>query len=269
MDLLRLKQCYQEQLIKVGVHPQKAEQAAKALSIDELRFIGDIWPDWANIFSETEPESYFQDIFFQEEIHDSVSSQIKRLIDLFGALIGLVLTAALFLTLALAIKIDSPGPIFYSQIRCGLKGKPFRIWKFRTMFVGAEQQQHLVNNEVEGYIFKNQKDPRITRVGRFLRRTSLDEFPQFWNVLKGEMSLVGTRPPTPNEVKNYKREHYKRLLVRPGITGEWQVYGRSNIKQFEDVVRMDLDYQHKWSLLYDLKLILRTIGVVLLGKGAY
>lgn len=259
MNLFKLKQSYQEELIKVGVNSLKAKQAAKVLSVEEFQFISDIWPEWEKIVFKIE----------QEEIHFSVSSKIKRFIDLVGAVIGLLLTFIIFIPIALAIKLDSPGPIFYSQIRCGLQGKPFRIWKFRTMFVEADRQKHLVNNEVEGYIFKNQNDPRITRVGKFLRGTSLDEFPQFWNVLKGEMSLVGTRPPTPDEVKHYQTHHCKRLLVKPGITGEWQVNGRSIIKNFDDVVRMDLEYQHKWSLLYDINLILKTISVVFLGKGAY
>jgi lipopolysaccharide/colanic/teichoic acid biosynthesis glycosyltransferase len=137
------------------------------------------------------------------------------------------------------------------------------------MCVEADRQQHLIKNEAEGHIFKNQNDPRITRVGKFLRRTSLDEFPQFWNVLQGDMSLVGTRPPTPDEVKHYQAHHYKRLLVKPGITGQWQVYGRSTIKDFEQIVSMDIDYQRKWSLLYDLSLILKTLEVILIGKGAY
>jgi lipopolysaccharide/colanic/teichoic acid biosynthesis glycosyltransferase len=269
MDLLKLKQRYQKQLVKVGVHPFKAEQAAKALSAEELLLISDIWPEWATVFSKTEQESDSQTHLFYNEVHFSVSSKIKRVIDLAGAVIGLLLTAIIFLPIALLIKVDSPGPIFYSQIRCGLQGKPFRIWKFRTMFAEAEQQKHLVENEADGYIFKNKNDPRITRVGKFLRCTSLDELPQFWNVLKGEMSLVGTRPPTPDEVKLYQSHHYKRFLVKPGITGEWQVNGRSIITSFDDIVSMDLDYQHKWSPLYDLDLILKTIRVVVLGKGAY
>lgn len=269
MDLLKLKQSYQEQLIKVGVHPLKAEEAAKLLSKEELQFIGDIWPEWGAVVSKTEQKFESQVSLVQGKVHNSVCSQIKRLIDLLGALVGLALTAIIFLPVVLAIKLDSPGSIFYSQIRCGLQGKPFKIYKFRTMFIETDRQQNLITNEAEGYIFKNKNDPRITRVGKFLRCTSLDEFPQFWNVLKGEMSLVGTRPPTPNEVENYKSHHYKRLLVKPGITGEWQVHGRSNVRNFDRIVQMDLDYQQKWSILYDLKLILKTIGVVVLGKGAY
>jgi lipopolysaccharide/colanic/teichoic acid biosynthesis glycosyltransferase len=264
MDLLKLKQ-----LVRVGVRPLKTEQTVKALSTEELLLTSDILPEWATVFSKTEQEGDSQTHLFYNEVHYSASCKIKRIIDLVGAIIGLILMGMIFLPVALAIKIDNPGPIFYSQIRCGLQGKPFRIWKFRTMFVEAEKQKHLVENEADGYIFKNQNDPRITRVGKFLRCTSLDEFPQFWNVLKGEMSLVGTRPPTTDEVKLYQSHHYKRFLVKPGITGEWQVNGRSIIKSFDDIVRMDLDYQHKWSPLYDLNLILKTISVVVLGKGAY
>lgn len=137
------------------------------------------------------------------------------------------------------------------------------------MIADAEKYKHLVSNQADGYIFKNENDPRITRVGRFLRRSSLDELPQFWNVLKGEMSLVGTRPPTPDEVAQYQDHHCFRLRVKPGMTGEWQAKGRSSVKKFEDIVRMDIDYQHRWSPRYDLSLILQTIAAVITRKGAY
>ncbi|WP_017325863.1 sugar transferase [Synechococcus sp. PCC 7336] len=200
--------------------------------------------------------------------HPSVGNGIKRFIDILGAAIGLSLTVAALIPVAIAIRLNSKGPIFYSQIRYGLRGKPFRIWKFRSMVAWADRQQHLVENEAEGQFFKQANDARITRVGRFLRRTSLDEFPQFWNVLMGDMSLVGTRPPTPNEVQNYGDWHWQRLDVKPGLTGEWQANGRSNIKSFDDVVRLDLAYQARWSIVYDLKLIWKTIYVVLACKGA-
>lgn len=207
-------------------------------------------------------------IYAEPKFHPSVRSTFKRSLDVFGALIGLSIVAIIIIPITIAMQLDDPGPIFFSQIRCGVNGKPFRIWKFRSMTVGAEQQKHLVANQAKGLIFKNNCDPRITRIGRFLRQTSLDEFPQFWNVLKGEMSLVGTRPPTSDEVALYEEHHFKRLLVKPGITGEWQVRGRSNVLDFEEIVRMDLDYQQKWSNLYDIYLILRTIQVVLSRKGA-
>jgi len=197
-----------------------------------------------------------------------VNSKTKRVIDILGALVGLSLTALLYLVIAPAIYLDDPGPIFFRQTRVGLNGQTFRLWKFRSMVKDAEQRKHLVTNEAQGHIFKNENDPRITRVGHFLRRTSLDELPQFFNVLKGEMSLVGTRPPTPEEVSQYLPHHYQRLHVKPGLTGEWQVNGRSRVKDFEEVVKMDLLYQQKWSLLYDCQLIWKTLGVVFRKEGA-
>lgn len=205
----------------------------------------------------------------QEQVHHSVNNQLKRLIDILGALVGLTITAILSIPIIIAMQLDNPGPVFYSQVRCGVKGKTFRIWKFRSMVVEADQLQHLVTNQAKGNIFKNKNDPRVTRSGRFLRRTSLDELPQFWNVLKGDMSLVGTRPPTVNEVMNYETHHWERLNIKPGITGEWQVNGRSSVTDFEDIVRLDVAYQHKWSVTYDLQLIFKTLWVVVGKDGAY
>jgi lipopolysaccharide/colanic/teichoic acid biosynthesis glycosyltransferase len=203
------------------------------------------------------------------EPHPSVNCKVKRLIDIAGALVGLAIMLVVAIPVAIAVRFDDPGPLFYSQIRCGLRGKTFRIWKFRSMVRNADKLKHLVHNEAKGGIFKNRNDPRVTRVGRFLRKTSLDELPQFWNVLKGEMSLVGTRPPTVDEVMTYGRHHWERLNVKPGITGEWQANGRSSVTDFEDIVKMDVSYQQKWSNLYDLQLILKTILVVLKKKGAF
>lgn len=194
--------------------------------------------------------------------HPSVKSVPKRIIDIVGSLIGLVITGVLLIPIALIIKLDSPGPIFFGQVRCSQMGKRFKMWKFRSMVTDAEARKHLVKNEAEGAIFKNSNDPRITRVGRILRKTSLDELPQFWNVLKGEMSLVGTRPPTPDEVEKYEILQWQRLDIKPGMTGEWQVNGRSSVKSFEDIVKLDLKYQENWSLMYDFKLIFKTIWVI-------
>ncbi|MBH8553273.1 anti-sigma factor antagonist [Nostocaceae cyanobacterium CENA357] len=202
--------------------------------------------------------------------HPSVASWMKRFIDIVGALVGLVITGVLSIPIVIAIQIDDPGPIFFKQIRCGWMGKRFKIWKFRSMCVDAEAKKAQVKNQVQGAFFKNENDPRITRVGRFLRRTSLDELPQFWNVLKGDMSLVGTRPPTPDEVERYEVPEWQRLDVKPGMTGEWQVNGRSTVRSFEDVIRLDLLYQKNWSLLYDLQLIFKTIAVLFnKNSGAY
>lgn len=204
-----------------------------------------------------------------KQTHASVTSKAKRLIDIGGALVGLAITALAFVPIAIAIQLDNPGPIFYSQLRCGLNNRPFRIWKFRSMVTNADKIKHLVSNEAKGLIFKNRNDPRITKVGRFLRKTSLDELPQFWNVLKGEMSLVGTRPPTLDEVSKYEQHHFQRLKVKPGITGEWQANGRSSVEDFEEIVQLDIAYQQKWTVTYDLVLIFKTIKAVLFKDGAY
>ncbi len=201
--------------------------------------------------------------------HASVTSKFKRCLDIMGSLIGLIILAIVFIPIAIAIKIDSPGPIFFTQERYGLQGHPFRIRKFRSMVSNAEKLKSLVSNEANGLIFKNKNDFRVTKVGRFLRSTSLDELPQFWNVLVGEMSLVGTRPPTRDEVMHYNQRHWQRLNVKPGLTGEWQVNGRSYVKDFEQIVDLDLQYQNKWHPLYDLELVFKTIYVILGRVGAF
>jgi lipopolysaccharide/colanic/teichoic acid biosynthesis glycosyltransferase len=204
----------------------------------------------------------------QNYVHPSISSKGKRFLDILGALVGLAFTGFIAIPIFVIMKIMDPGPLFFSQIRCGLNGKTFRIWKFRSMVKDAHKFKKFVKNEANGLIFKNENDPRVTKLGKFLRKTSLDEFPQFWNVLKGDMSLVGTRPPTVDEVVQYKPHHKARLRVKPGITGEWQANGRSTVLDFEEIVKMDVAYQHKWTLLYDVKLILKTVAVVVARKGA-
>lgn len=206
---------------------------------------------------------------FREKIHPSVESKIKRFIDVLLALIGLTITVIIAIPIKIIMCFDNPGPLLYGQVRCGFRGKPFRMWKFRSMVVNADRMKHLVENQAKGHIFKNDRDPRITRLGQFLRKTSLDEFPQFWNVLRGEMSIVGTRPPTPDEVEKYEAHHWRRLDVKPGITGEWQANGRSSVDDFEEIVMMDINYQRKWSVLYDLVLIIKTIAAVVNKEGAY
>jgi anti-anti-sigma factor len=199
--------------------------------------------------------------------HPSVRSPLKRAIDILGALAGLAITSVLFVPIALAIRMNSRGPILFSQVRCGWMGRHFRIWKFRSMVPNAEALKTSISNQAEGAFFKNENDPRITPVGRFLRKTSLDELPQFWNVLMGDMSLIGTRPSTPDEVEQYDVPNWQRFDVKPGLSGEWQVNGRSSIKRFEDVINLDLRYQKNWSISYDLKLILKTLLVVFSKKG--
>ncbi len=195
--------------------------------------------------------------------HISTRSIFKRTLDVVGALVGLAILGLLFVPVAIAIRLDSAGPILYSQERYGLQGQPFRIWKFRSMVSNADELKASIVNEAQGLIFKNAKDPRVTRVGQFLRKTSLDEFPQFWNVLKGDMSLVGTRPPTADEVSHYSERHWQRLNVRPGLTGQWQVSGRSAIKDFEEIVDLDLHYQLHWTPVYDVQLLVKTVTTLL------
>ncbi len=196
------------------------------------------------------------------ETHPSVRSIVKRLIDITGSVVGLIITGIIFIPIAIAIRLNSKGPILFYQTRCGWMGRKFQIWKFRSMYANAELMKKQVENQASGAFFKNDNDPRITPIGSFLRRTSLDELPQFWNVLKGDMSLVGTRPPTPEEVEVYQIPEWQRLDVKPGMTGEWQVNGRSQVRNFEDVIKLDLQYQRNWSLKYDLKLILKTLIIV-------
>ncbi|MGB3262835.1 MAG: sugar transferase [Microcoleus sp.] len=214
------------------------------------------------------PKLTYEVCVSKQQVHCSVTSKVKRSIDILGSLLGLAIAAAVAVPVAVAMLLDNPGPLLYSQVRCSFKGRHFRMWKFRSMVVGAEKLKHLVANQATGHIFKNENDPRITRVGRFLRSTSLDELPQFWNVLLGDMSLVGTRPPTPDEVARYNDFHWQRLDVKPGLTGEWQVNGRSAVKDFDDIVQMDIDYQGKWSVFYDISLLCKTIWVVLNKNGA-
>jgi len=195
---------------------------------------------------------------------------IKKIMDIIGSIVGLLITALVTPFLALAIKIESPGPVFFAQERVGKNGRRFKIYKFRSMYRDAEERkaQLLAKNEVTGLMFKMEDDPRVTKVGKFIRKTSLDELPQFYNVLKGEMSLVGTRPPTIDEFEKYSAYYRRRLSITPGLTGMWQVSGRSNIDDFDEVVKLDIEYIENWSISLDCKIILQTIGVVLFGKGA-
>ena len=201
---------------------------------------------------------------------DSRSAFCKRSLDIAGSIVGLLLTAFLFPFLAIAIKVDSPGPVFFRQKRVGRNGRVFIIRKFRSMYRDAEERKSelLSLNEMKGALFKIKNDPRVTRVGAILRRTSMDELPQFWNVLMGEMSLVGTRPPTPEEVEGYAYEHRKRICIKPGMTGLWQVSGRNEIRRFDDVVRLDIEYIDKWTLWMDMRILLKTVQIIFTGRGA-
>ena len=194
---------------------------------------------------------------------------VKRGIDIIGSIAAMLVLSPVLLLTALAIKLDSHGPIFFSQIRVTEGGRLFRMWKFRSMVVNAENIKSSLAglNEVSGPVFKMTRDPRVTRVGAMIRKLSIDELPQVWNVLKGDMSLVGPRPPIPEEVCQYRYWQARRLAVKGGLTCIWQVSGRSGIP-FQEWMRLDLRYVDHWSLLLDLMLLLRTIVVVISGRGA-
>ncbi len=197
-------------------------------------------------------------------------SVTKRAIDIVGAIIGLIVLAPVMLLVALALRVSGRGPVIFAQERCGLGGRRFRFYKFRTMVEDAEDQRaslvHL--NEMRGPMFKISRDPRITRVGAVLRKSSIDELPQLWNVLRGEMSLVGPRPPLPEEVARYDARQAQRLTVTPGITGLWQVSGRSSIDDFDTWLELDLAYARRWSLWLDLRILAKTVVVVISARGA-
>ena len=201
--------------------------------------------------------------------HDEFALAIKRAVDIVGAGIGLVVSLPILVVAAAAIKLTAPGPVLFFQVRCGVNGRRFMMPKLRTMCVDAEslqaQFEHL--NEMDGPVFKIKNDPRVTPIGRFLRKWSIDELPQFWTVLRGEMSLVGPRPPIPSEVVQYQGSERRRLSMRPGLTCLWQVSGRNDV-QFEEWMRLDLEYIDTWSMSQDLRILLRTLPQVLFARGS-
>lgn len=195
----------------------------------------------------------------------------KRFMDICVSSVGLLFTGLLYPWIAYRIKKESPGPVIFKQVRVGENGRRFKCYKFRTMHIDAEKKKEelLAQNRMEGPLFKVENDPRITKFGHFLRKSSLDELPQFFNILRGDMSVVGTRPPTPDEVEKYEYHYRRRLSIRPGLTGLWQVSGRNQIRRFEDVLKLDLQYIDRWSILLDIRIIFRTIWVVLFRRGAH
>jgi exopolysaccharide biosynthesis polyprenyl glycosylphosphotransferase len=227
--------------------PEPFKLAAAAKSIPHKRWPAAEWP-----------------------VQTGVAYLIKRTMDLTGALVLLVLLAIPMLIVAIAIKLDSPGPVIFRQTRVGKNGKVFTFFKFRSMHTGADARLEELQgfNETQGATFKMKNDPRITKMGRFIRRSSLDELPQLFNVLAGQMSLVGPRPGLVREAANYRPDQYRRLAVTPGLTGLWQVSGRSSLS-FEEMVRLDIYYVEHWSLWFDLKILFRTIGAVIRAEGAY
>jgi exopolysaccharide biosynthesis polyprenyl glycosylphosphotransferase len=209
-------------------------------------------------------------VSFDMKAIDSRKLVVKRLIDIVGALVGLVITAVITPFVAVAIKVYSRGPVFFSQTRIGKNGRRFRIWKFRSMYMDAEERKKELEsqNEVKGLMFKMENDPRITKVGHFIRRTSIDETPQFLNILVGDMSLVGTRPPTEDEFEQYNGYYRRRMSITPGLTGMWQVSGRSDIQDFDEIVKLDLEYIDNWSIWLDIKILFKTVWAVIGRRGS-
>lgn len=197
---------------------------------------------------------------------------VKRIMDVLGGMVGILLFSPLMLLTALAIKLDSPGPVIFRQTRVGKNGRTFQIYKFRSMYMDAEERkcELLSQNEIAGGVmFKIKNDPRITRVGKVIRRFSIDELPQFFNVVGGSMSLVGTRPPTLDEVEKYGRKQWRRISIKPGLTGMWQVSGRSLVTDFEKIVELDVEYIDNWSLMEDIRILCKTVTVLLKHADAY
>ena len=209
-------------------------------------------------------------VTLQTNEHSFGDMVLKRLMDLVGGFLMLLLSIPIIAIVAIPIKIQSPGPLFFKQKRVGLNGRVFNIYKLRTMYMDAEERKKdlMAKNKMSGLMFKMDDDPRIIPIGKQLRRLSIDELPQAFNVLRGEMSLVGTRPPTLDEYNQYESHHKGRLSMKPGITGLWQVSGRSDITDFEEVVKLDMTYIDNWSLQLDIKILLRTVAVVVKGRGA-
>lgn len=207
---------------------------------------------------------------FSPAVQSDKNLIIKRLLDIVGGIVGSIISLPIILITAIPLLIESPGPLIFKQQRIGRNGRVFNIYKLRSMYVDAEERKAalMAQNKMDGLMFKMDDDPRITKVGKVIRKLSIDELPQFWNVVKGDMSLVGTRPPTIDEFEQYESHHKRRLSLKPGITGLWQVSGRSDIQDFEEVVKLDCEYIDNQSLWLDIKILFKTVGVVLTHKGA-
>ena len=269
--------CRRNMVDEVFVHLSSQTNLPINKIIKELEVMGVTVDLNINVFEmeipvqrEIERIGNYYTVSFSPKIHSFKQIFFKRVMDIVGAIVGLLITGIVTVFLAPALLIESPGPLFFSQVRVGKNGRRFKIYKFRSMYMDAEERKKelMSQNEMEGLMFKMENDPRVTKVGKFIRKTSIDELPQFWNILKGEMSLVGTRPPTEDEFLQYEGYHRRRLNMTPGLTGLWQVSGRSDTKNFEEIVAMDVEYIDNWSLKEDIKILFKTVGVVLKGKGA-
>ncbi|MCI8465149.1 MAG: sugar transferase [Lachnospiraceae bacterium] len=257
-----------------GIQRQEAFLKNLILEMEKMGVVVSLSLDLFNLDQHGKKQIYnleqYHVVAFSSRLFDYRMVLIKRLIDIAGALVGLAITMVVGVILAPFLLLESKGPLIFCQKRVGVNGRIFKFYKFRSMYADAEERKKelMAQNEVNGLMFKMENDPRITKVGAFIRKTSIDELPQFWNVLKGDMSLVGTRPPTVDEYEQYNYHQKRRISFRPGITGLWQISGRSDIKDFDEVVKLDLEYIDNWSLRLDLKIILKTILMVFRGSGA-
>jgi lipopolysaccharide/colanic/teichoic acid biosynthesis glycosyltransferase len=260
-----------EKLITTRQLHYALEEQKEEAQQSQRYLLGEIFIRWGLITEAELIHALNQQYFLNEghrfgtQIHRSVKSKSKRTLDMVGAIFGLTIAFFLLPFIALAIYLEDRGPIFFSQPRMGLRGKQFTIFKFRSMVPDAERKKVALTGE-DYKFFNLEADKRVTRVGNFLRKTHLDELPQFWNVLKGEMSLVGTRPPTLDEVKNYAHEEWQRLAIRPGVTGLWQLSGQRRRKDFASILALDMQYQSEWNLWYDVNLVLKTMKHVLFSR---
>ena len=262
-----LPKCYIDNLLKMGI---------------TIHFSYTSFFEEEGVMQRTDKIGSYYVVTNSLKIVNATSMAAKRIFDIIGGLVGCLLTAIIFVFIAPIIYIQSPGPIFFSQWRVGKNGRKFKIYKFRSMYMDAEERkkEYMAQNKMNGLMFKMDDDPRIIGsekkdrhgrpkgIGNFIRRTSLDEFPQFWNVLIGDMSLVGTRPPTVDEWEQYDENHRIRMCVKPGITGIWQVSGRSTITDFNEVVKLDASYVRNWNIFLDIKIIFKTFRAVLRSDGA-
>ncbi len=272
-----IEYCKSNVVDEVFIHLNDTEEEELKNIIEELSIMGinsllNLKEfDWeVNSKRTIERVGFYTVMVFSNNLVSPVQYLLKRTLDVCAGIVGILVCIVIGIFVAPAIIIEDGFPIVFKQQRVGRNGRIFNFYKFRSMYRDAEARKAelMEQNEMKGLMFKMENDPRVTKVGKFIRKTSLDEFPQFFNILKGDMSLVGTRPPTLQEYEQYSPHHKKRLSFRPGLTGNWQVSGRSNIEDFEEVVRLDVEYMEDWSFKKDIHILLKTVKMVIMGKGA-
>lgn len=276
-DLVQWVRSQAVDAVYIVLPPGSLSKKQAAVLVEELVCMGVHVHISTHLTDESKAQTHDTNLHFSQRIaafaavrHKPAHLIFKRVLDVVFGLLGSLAAIPIIAIAAIPLKLESKGPLFFTQTRVGKNGRTFKIYKLRTMYADAEAKKAelLAHNEMQGHMFKMENDPRITKVGRFLRKTSLDELPQFFNILKGDMSLVGTRPPTMDEFIQYESHHKRRLSMPAGLTGMWQTSGRSDITDFEEVVRLDLQYIDNWSVALDLQLMLKTIAVLFKRQGA-